>query len=64
MSHDLLVLQEFRRIEVKGFDASLFQTTQVFYSSKDGTKIPMFIVHRKVCSLTEYGTYTLEMFEG
>ena len=43
-------LQEFRRIEVKGFDASLFQTTQVFYSSKDGTKIPMFIVHRKVKS--------------
>ena len=41
-------LKEFRQIEVKGFDASLFQTTQVFYSSKDGTKIPMFIVHRKV----------------
>ena len=40
--------QVFREIEVKGFDGSLFQTTQVFYSSKDGTKIPMFIIHRKV----------------
>ena len=41
-------MQEFRRIEVKGFDASLFETAQVFYTSKDGTTIPMFIVHRKV----------------
>lgn len=46
-----MYLQEFRRIEVKGFDASLFHTNQVFYSSKDGTKIPMFVVHRKVLPL-------------
>ncbi|XP_041479677.1 prolyl endopeptidase-like isoform X1 [Lytechinus variegatus] len=37
----------FRQIEVKGFDPSAFETTQVFYTSKDGTKIPMFIVHKK-----------------
>ncbi|XP_076808880.1 prolyl endopeptidase-like isoform X1 [Clavelina lepadiformis] len=37
----------FREIKVKGFDASLFETKQVFYSSKDDTKIPMFIVHKK-----------------
>ena len=42
------VIQVFREISVKGFDSTLFQTDQVFYSSKDGTKIPMFIVHRKV----------------
>lgn len=29
------------------FDASLYISEQVFYTSKDGTRIPMFIVHRK-----------------
>ncbi len=29
------------------FNPNAFETKQVFYSSKDGTKIPMFIVHKK-----------------
>ncbi|MEM8835969.1 MAG: prolyl oligopeptidase family serine peptidase [Planctomycetota bacterium] len=29
------------------FDPSRFVTKQVFYSSKDGTRVPMFIAHRK-----------------
>ncbi len=29
------------------FDAESYETTQVFYPSKDGTKIPMYIVHKK-----------------
>jgi hypothetical protein len=37
----------FRQMVLSGFDASFFQTKQVFFTSKAGTKVPMFIVHRK-----------------
>jgi len=29
------------------FDPDMFETKQVFYTSKDGTKVPMFITHKK-----------------
>lgn len=29
------------------FDASAYETKQVFYTSKDGTQVPMFIIHKK-----------------
>jgi prolyl oligopeptidase len=29
------------------FDSGAFETKQVFYKSKDGTKVPMFITHKK-----------------
>jgi prolyl oligopeptidase len=29
------------------FDPALFETKQVFYASKDGTRVPMFITHKK-----------------
>ncbi len=29
------------------FDAEAYETKQVFYHSKDGTRVPMFIVHKK-----------------
>jgi prolyl oligopeptidase len=33
------------------FDGAAYATEQVFYPSKDGTKIPMFIVHKKDIAL-------------
>lgn len=38
--------QLFRQPQVD-FNPEEYQTQQVFYSSKDGTKIPMFITHKK-----------------
>jgi prolyl oligopeptidase len=37
---------EYARPAVK-FDPDEYETKQVFFASKDGTKIPMFIVHKK-----------------
>jgi prolyl oligopeptidase len=36
----------FRQAKVK-FDPADYEVKQVFYTSKDGTKVPMFIVHKK-----------------
>ena len=46
--HDLATSQStvFRRPKLD-FDESAYETKQVFYSSKDGTKVPMFIVHKR-----------------
>ena len=41
----------FREPKVPGYDPSAYETKQVFYPSKDGTKIPMFLVHRKGLTL-------------
>ncbi|MBE6182222.1 MAG: S9 family peptidase [Rikenellaceae bacterium] len=54
------------------FDPSLFVTEQVFYPSKDGTKIPMFITHRKdmklngknPCYLYAYGGFQINLTPG
>ncbi len=40
----------FRRPELS-FDASAYETKQVFYTSKDGTRVPMFITHKKGIAL-------------
>jgi prolyl oligopeptidase len=38
--------REYRRPDVD-FDTDAYETKQVFYESKDGTRIPMFLVHKK-----------------
>jgi len=58
----------FRRPEVK-FDPSAYETRQVFYASKDGTRVPMFIVHKKGLELdgknptylTAYGGFNISL---
>jgi prolyl oligopeptidase len=37
----------FRQPEISGFQATDYETKQVFYKSKDGTRIPMFLVYKK-----------------
>jgi prolyl oligopeptidase len=37
----------FRQPEIAGFNSTDYEVKQVFYPSKDGTKVPMFIVHKK-----------------
>lgn len=37
----------FRTAEIPGFKPADYETRQVFYKSKDGTRIPMFIVHQR-----------------
>ncbi len=37
----------FRRPEIRGFDPGQYETRQVFFQSKDGTRVPMFVTHKK-----------------
>ncbi len=37
----------FRTPEIPDFKPTDFETKQVFYTSKDGTRVPMFITHKK-----------------
>lgn len=54
------------------FDPDTYTTSQVFYPSKDGTEIPMFIVHRKDLDITNgaptllygYGGFNISLTPG
>lgn len=37
----------FRAPQVPGFDPAKYESRQVFFKSRDGTRIPMFVVHKK-----------------
>ncbi len=37
----------FRQAQIPGYDPGNYETESAFYPSKDGTRIPIFLVHRK-----------------
>lgn len=37
----------FRAVDIPGFNPADYETRQVFYNSKDGTRVPMFITNKK-----------------
>ncbi len=62
----------FRTPEIPGFDAAAYESKQIFYASKDGTKVPMFLVYRKGLQLdgrnptllTGYGGFNITTSPG
>jgi prolyl oligopeptidase len=59
----------FRQPRIEGFEAGRYETRQVFYSSKDGTRVPMFLTYRKGLKLdgsnpvllTGYGGFNIPL---
>ncbi|XP_035781675.1 prolyl endopeptidase-like [Anopheles albimanus] len=56
----------FREVKIEDFDNSQYTVEQIFYNSKDGEKVPMFIVQRKQkekeqkpCLLYGYGGFNI-----
>jgi len=47
-----------------GFDPSKYETKQVWYTSKDGTHVPMFLVMRKGLKLTGHNPVLLTAYGG
>ncbi len=41
----------YRAPQLPGFNSESYETKQVFYTSKDGTRIPMFVTHKKGLAL-------------
>ena len=41
----------FREVEIPGFRADAYEVKQIFYTSKDGTRVPMFLTYKKGMTL-------------
>lgn len=69
MTKDTYTPTVFRETKLKNFDFDQYETKQIFYPSKDGTKIPMFIVKKKdmpldgdnPCLLYGYGGFNISI---
>lgn len=57
------------KVEAPGIDPSTYEVKQLWYTSKDGTKVPMFVCHKKGLALdgrnptllTAYGGFNISM---
>ena len=54
----------FRSPEITGFKADDYETKEVFYSSKDGTRVPMFLVYRRGLKLDGNNPVLLSGYGG
>ena len=69
MTEKTLTPKVFKETEIEGFDSGKYKVEQVFYPSKDGTKIPMFIASRNdeardgtsPCLLYGYGGFNISL---
>ncbi len=65
-------LSELYKTPEVDFDSELFVTEQIFFTSKDGTQVPMFVSHRKditldgtnPCYLYGYGGFQINLTPG
>ena len=55
---------EYRTPTIPGFNASDYVTQQVFYSSRDGTRVPMFLTYRKGLKLDGHNPTLLYGYGG
>ncbi|XP_065335570.1 prolyl endopeptidase-like [Cloeon dipterum] len=69
MSKPVIRPELYRKTKLKDFNASSYMKEQVFFSSKDGTKVPMFIVRKKglkkdgssPCLMYGYGGFNVSL---
>lgn len=50
---DATVYREIK-LNLEGFDSSLYKVEQIFYNSKDNVKIPMFIIQKNTKSVSKF----------
>ena len=50
--------------KVPGYNPAAYETKQVFYASKDGTRVPMFLLYRKGLKLDGSNPTLLTAYGG